>query len=374
MVHIWGSQRGGINVQGDVLVNATADGVNLNAIFEELKQVLGLWAEERTSVASLVSHRVTVPADAISQSVTAESFELASETGVPRGAAVPPDALKLGYTLDVYDKASRFTWRYLKDASSEQVQAATTLLLEADNRLTTGLIMRRLFSPTEESNEWSHRCYGLYNGSDGIVPPPYMGRTFTSSVSHYTPSQTAVMDAGDVELAMHQINIKGFGLEIGSQLIILANPAESEQIQSWRAGVVSANGVKAKYDFIRSGSAPAYLTSENIVGAIPPNDFAGLKVQGSYGKAWLVESNAIPAGYFAVVATGGPDSDINPIAFRENANPAYQGLRVIAGPGVYPLTDSYFVRECGVGTRYRGAAAVCQITTDNFYTAPTFAV
>jgi|SRR5215211_597064 len=34
-----------------------------------------------------------------------------------------------------------------------------------------GLVFNRLFSSVEQSNDWQHRCFGLYNGIDGIKPP-----------------------------------------------------------------------------------------------------------------------------------------------------------------------------------------------------------
>ena len=75
-------------------------------------------------------------------------------------------------------------------------------------------------------------------------------------------------------------------------------------------------GRTRKGDAIKSSNAPAYLMSENVVGAIPPPDYNGIAVQGSYGKAWVIETNVIPQGYVAVVASGGPNSNKNPVAFK----------------------------------------------------------
>jgi hypothetical protein len=91
---------------------------------------------------------------------------------------------------------------------------------------------------------------------------------------------------------------------------------------------------------------------------------------GSYGGALAIQSNFMPNGYAAVVATGGPNSDGNPVGFREHVNVGYQGLRHIPGPGQYPLQETFFARGFGVGTRHRGAAVVTQITTNGSYTAP----
>lgn len=66
------------------------------------------------------------------------------------------------------------------------------------------------------------------------------------------------------------------------------------------------------------------------------------------------------------------NSPNNAIGVRQHPTPAYQGLRMIPGavPG-YPLQESFYTRGFGVGTRWRGAAAVCQITPDAEYTPPT---
>lgn len=66
---------------------------------------------------------------------------------------------------------------------------------------------------------------------------------------------------------------------------------------------------------------PPYLTDQTIVGQKPPDNLAGVPVQGSYGNAWLIESNVIPAGYFAVVASSGPDSTDNAVARRMHKSP-----------------------------------------------------
>lgn len=250
-----------------------------------------------------------------------------------------------------------------------------TRILEADNRLVTGTIMNRLFSPTEDSNEFQHRVFGFWNGSDGLVPPSYMGNTFDSSTTHYFASGASALDSGDIEDMIRVITLKVYGLHPGSQLLILANPAESDLIQGWRAGVESrSSGPKAKWDLIPSSNVPPFLTNETVVGAIPPANYAGVPVQGSYGPAWVLASNFVPSGYVAVVASGGPNSPDNPIAVRQHPNPAYQGLRHIPGNSPHPIQDSFMVRGFWVGTRHRGAAAVTQVTTNGSYTAPTFAV
>jgi len=364
----------GIAGKGDVLVNQTADGVDLNVLFDEIEQVVRLWNTEKTRLANLVSYPTTVPADAVPQSLVAESFDEASEFGTPTAMKPPTPYLKVGYSFKDYDKASRFTWKFLRDATAEQVRAQVTRILEGDARLQQGLVFGRLFDPTEGANDWQHRVFGLWNGTDSLKPPDHMGKTFTTAHTHYLASGATALDSEDLELGLKHVQEHGYGSGVGTRMLILANPNEAEQIASWRAGVVSANTKVAKYDFIPSSNVPPFLTDQTVVGAIPPPDFAGVPVLGSYGGALLLQSNVIPQGYLAIVASGGPNSDMNPIAVRQHEKPQYQGLRVIPGNQQrYPLIETLFARGVGVGTRHRGAAMVLQVTA-GAYTVPTITV
>lgn len=125
-----------------------------------------------------------------------------------------------------------------------------------------------------------------------------------------------------------------------------------------------------KWDFIPSSNAPARLTNERVEGAAPPPDYNGLEVTGSYGKALVIESYFIPAGWAAIVATSGTNSESNHVGFREHTNQAYRGLRAIPGVGPYPLQELFLARSFGVGVRHRGAALAIQITGSASYTPP----
>ena len=152
------------------------------------------------------------------------------------------------------------------------------------------------------------------------------------------------------------------------------NPAQAEAVASWRAGVENANTVVAHHDYIPSAGAPAYLQPDNLVGQVAPDSFNGLKIQGSYGNLWVVQSDFIPEDYVIVAATEGPNSPNNAIGVRQHTNPVYQGLRIIPGrvPG-YPLQEAFFQRSFGVGVRHRGAAAVVQIKASGSYDVPSVA-
>lgn len=370
------AEKFGIGVAADALVTKTADGIDYMTIFEEIASLLEMWNTERSSVASLLTFRTVAPGEFVSQSNSAGSFEDASEFGIARASNPPPNGLVLSYTLKDKELRTAFTWKALRSMTSEQVRTAVRLVLDSDNRLVNGTVLQRLFDPSPWLSPERSTVYGLWNGTDGLVPPPHMGYEFTSDATHYHRSGAAVVDAQDLELMVSEITLKGYGTRPGSQLIILANPTEGEAIQGWRAGVESRpGGPKAKWDFVPSSNAPAWISAENIHGAIPPAEHpgTGLKVQGAYGKAWLIESNYIPGGYVAVVATGGNDSPDNVIGLREFPDSAWQGLRMIPGP-LHPIQDHYYQRAFGVGVRHRGAASVLQVGEGSTYVTPTIAV
>ncbi|WP_232001831.1 hypothetical protein [Mycobacterium sp. 852014-52450_SCH5900713] len=350
----------------------TSDGVDLNEVWAELQDVLELWNTERKSVTDLLSYRTVNVADAIAQSFDSSSFEEATEFGIPQAIRPPADVLKLGYSFKDWDLRTSFTWKFLREATAEQVTAHVTRVFEADNKLTTGTVMNRLFNPATQLNEWGHTCYGLWSG-DGMVPPPYLGQTFDGTHTHYLTTASTVLDPADVEGMIKHVTQHGYGTHPATQLVILVNPLDFEAagISAWKAGVEARAGQVAKWDFIPSALMPAWISAETIHGPIPNAEYNGLQVWGSYGGALMIQSNYVPRYYAAVVATGGPNSDANPVGFREHVNAAYQGLRHIPGHGPYPLQDSFYVRGFGVGTRHRGAAVVAQITDNLTYTPPT---
>src|SRR5213596_1985789 len=116
----------GISVHGDVLVSQLADGVDLNDIWAEIQDVLDLWNKKRKSVTNILNYKTVNVADAIAQSIDSDSFEEATEFGVPRAIRPPSDVLKLGYSFKDYDIALRATWKFLREATAEQLTAQVT--------------------------------------------------------------------------------------------------------------------------------------------------------------------------------------------------------------------------------------------------------
>jgi hypothetical protein len=337
----FGAEGLGYSTEGDVLVSTTADGVDVNSLWAEVQAVLQAWNAERGAVASLLSHYTINPADAVPQSIADESFEVASEFGEPESLRAPSNAILLGNTLIDYDKAGRFTWKFLRDSTAEQIRSVVNYAVAADDKLVNGFIVNRMFNPAPQTNEFGHTCYPLWS-ADGMVPPPYLGAAFDANHTHYLVSGAADIDSGDFDAAMNHVIEHGYGLDPGSRLIAFMNPLEADEVSSFKAGEANNNTVVAKHDFIPSAGAPAYLTTDTIVGEIAPVQYQGLKIDGSYGPLlWVVRSQYIPAKYLLVVATSGANSPNNAVSVRQHTNAAYQGLRTIPGlrPG-YPLQDS----------------------------------
>lgn len=357
------------------LLKSLGDGTDLASVWTEFIDLLDLWNKDRIALTDLLAFRTTKSGEAVPQNVSPALFEKATELGVSRAAGLPGDALMLGYKFDDYDLATRFTYRFLRSADVRQVRAIMSNIVTGDTTLTTGEILKRIFTPTEQRNAEGFRVFGLYNGTDGITPPPYMGRTFSDTDSHYVASGAAEIDSADVEDAIRLITRKGFSAETGATILVLVNPDEAESIMSWRQGQPSrASGPEAKWDFIPSVSQPAFITpTGELVGEQVPGEFHTIPVLGSYGEARVIQSDHIPSGYFLTVASYGPNSERNVVGFREFPDALQQGLRLIPGNYLgYPLLESFATRAFGVGVRRRGAAVATQITPDPEYTAPTF--
>ncbi|CDQ43192.1 hypothetical protein [Mycolicibacterium neoaurum] len=367
--------EGGYATESDALPRVThlADGVALDVVWREVQQIINVWNEHRSALSSLLSYYTTVSADAIPQAQTEDYFELATEFGEPESLRAPSDHLLVSYTLNDFDKASRFTWRALRAMSQEQVRANLNYALEADNRLVNGSILLRLFSPEQIENEFGSAVYGLYN-ADNFKPPTHLGKTFGPSHSHYLVSGSDQVDSGDLDTLIRHVTEHGFGMDNGSQLVLLCNPAEADTISTFRVGTESATGVFPRYDFVPSEGAPAFYAPDEIVGKRAPEKLNGLRVSGSYGPLWIIPDDLIPEGYVTAVATYGPNSPSNCIAVREHGLAQYRGFRTIPGsvPG-YPLLESFYTRSFGTGVRRRGQAAVMQIKTSGPYETPAIA-
>lgn len=368
--HVWADA---VNKKhGDLF--KTTDGISLGAVIDEFLDTLTIYNNKQKRLVSLLSYPTTdfFAADATDGNV---KFERATEFGVPKGIETG-GLTTLGFDLNDFDLATRYTWKYLRAASSDELRRVHGEVLAADQDLLTKTVLRRILTPsgaTPKKNERGHNVYSLYNGADGVVPPSFEGNTFSSSTTQYIATNAATIDSGDIETAIKAVHEHGFGIqERGQQLVILANAVESEAIQSWRAGVENENSQTARYDFIPSTNAPARIEDGTLFGTEPAGDFHGVPIKGSYGPALLAESYLMPQGYVLVFSTDGPDSPRNVCAFRQHPDAAWQGLQLLPGnQQAYPLADAFYRRTFGTGVRNRGAACALQVVASTTYTPPT---
>ena len=379
---IYGSTSGphGILSSGDVigpknlLVSSLGDGFDLTTLWREFDSILEHWNEHRTNLASLLKFPVTVPGAAIPQGVQSVQLELASEFGVPQSVGPPLEAVVLGFKLDDYDIRNAYTHRYLRTATVDNVRAVTNSILAGDDRLVNGLVMHRLFNNKPEHTKEGFTARGLWTGDDSQSPPPFLGTQPPDTTNHYLTSGATQIDSADVEDLVKLVRKGGMGISgSGQTLLLLCNPIESEFVQTWKSGVESrTGGPKAKHDWVSAISAPPHYSEDVLVGKPTEGDFNGVEVLGTYGYVKLVETPYVPVGYIAVVASGGPNSALNCIGFRQDPDPNQQGLRIIPGSdsSPYPIIGAFYLRNAGVGCYQRGGGAVMQITAAATYTPP----
>lgn len=372
-----GGTHTGAHTQGDV-VYTLSDGTDPNDLWAEFQATLEVWNASRQAIVDFLSFPVTAQTESVGQGTTVD-FELASEFGVPVGVRQALSYFQMGYTLDWYDIATRYTWKFLLDADSRQVEAVHQAILEADNRLIFTKVMNALFRNTNRVaaiKGQNYNVYALYN-NDGTVPPPYKTNTFSGSHTHYLASGNATLDSGDVEALIDDLRSHGYGEANGSRLVLMVNKAQGDVIRTWRFNVANNNAAVAQYDFIPAQGSPPVIIPNALIGAgllggsQPPSSIDGLSVIGSYGPAFVVQEDYIPAGYLLLFATGGTANLNNPVGIREHANTAARGLQLVQGPiARYPLQESYYRRGFGTGIRQRGAAIIMKVTA-GAYSIPT---
>jgi hypothetical protein len=365
---------GGIGTEGD-LVFTTEDGVPINNLWAEAQAALAIWNQGRSKLVDILTFPVVNEVETVPQ-VGEARFEIATEMGEPEGERLKISYFQLGYDFEDYDRATRFTWKFLRDADAQQVRAVTNALFQADEITIFKNVMAAIFDNENRVADIRNRAYNvysLYNGTDGVVPPSYRGTSFTSNHSHYMVSGNTEIDSGDLEDAYENIAEHGYTIEAGTQIVVLMNRAQLKKVRLWRQGEVSANTVVANYDFIPSRNQPSqFLDSPTgLLGSLPPDTWNGLRVYGSYGDMLLIEEPFMPNNYFLMFGTGGAGNLQNLVGFREHKNPFYRGLRILQGNDQnYPLVESYFARAFGTGIRQRAGAVVMQIKGAGSYEVP----
>lgn len=365
--------EGGYHSEADILPDRTADGVDLNSLWDDYRAVLDVYNQRRQALVDLLTYPVTQLIENVPVVGDAE-FEEASEYGIPKSSRIGVDYIQMAYDFRDYDAAIRYTWKFLRDADQRQVDAVHQAMLDADRRLIFRKVMEALFDDrgrTADINHQNYNVYPLYNG-DAMVPPPYKNIVHTAPHNHYLVSGAAadgvlgytLLDSQDVEDMYEHLAHHGYNRESQTTIVLMLNSRDSKEVRSWHAGVENNNGAVATFDFIPAANQPTLIVPNEagLLGERPPNTWNGMPVIGSYGNILIIEEDYVPAGYALMFGSGGAANLRNIVGFREHANPAYRGLRLVPGNQQrYPLIDSYYSRGFGTGIRQRGGAVIMQL-------------
>ena len=364
-------QDGGYNDTRDVLVTSTTDGIDLNDLWDEYQTTVALANAQRQALIDFLTFPVTNNIETVTQ-LSGAKFERASEYGEPRGARQRPSAISLGYDFGWYDLANRYTWQFLADADTAQVNANHSAALTGHNELVFELVLSALYGGNvnreTDIDGQIIAVKGLWN-ADGTVPPAYKTNTFDGTHNHYMVSGAATIDSGDLDDLFEQLRHHGYDKSNGVQQIIAVNSREGKVIRTFRV----ANG--DTYDFVPAAGEPvdSILDPGQQIsgGARISTTYKGLRAIGTYGEQIIVEDDLFPVGYVLNVGSGGAANLNNPVGIREHKNAALRGLRLVKGRDAdYPLIDSFYNVGLGTGIRQRGGAAVMQIKASGSYTPP----
>lgn len=362
--------------RGDVLVQA-ADGSDINEIWTEIQQILTTWNNQRDRLIDYLTFPVTDVIDYVGVPVEVD-FERASEYGKPVGIR-GGGFYQRGYDFDFYDLAIRYTWMFLLEASSSQIDNYTNQALEADNRLIFKKVMSTIFNSANglgvADKNIPTTVVKFYNG-DGEVPPAYKNITFSGSHTHYATSyglpsaiQNASLQPATLSNIEDDFYNHGYTLQNGYGLVLWVNRQEGLQIRTFKV----ANG--ARYDFIPNSGVGGgtYIPFNSGIVARPDGSPVSGSI-GTYGPFTVIEEPYIPAGYVTALVSGGQLQINNPVGFREHANASARGLQLIPGDNnAYPLREAHYRRGFGTGIRQRGGGFVVQLVNSatTTYTVPT---
>lgn len=360
----------GFNDSRDVLVTSSTDGVDYNTMWSEFQATILLQNAERQAIIDFLTFDVTELVESVAQ-LSSAKFERASEYGEPRGIRQKPTSFSIGYDFGWYDLGARYTWQFLADASSGQVEAIHSAALDADNRLMFEVVLSALYNNVNRTaviDDVEVPVKALYN-ADGTVPPTYKTNTFDGTHNHYMVSGAATIDSVDLDDLIEQLRHHGYDRTNGVTQVLLVNSREGKKIRTFR----QASG--DTYDFIPATSEPQDLileATQTVSGGRPSGTYGGLNVIGKYGDLLIIEDDLFPVGYVVIIGTGGRQNLNNPVGLRQHRNPALRGLRLVKGRDAdYPLIDSFYNRGVGTGIRQRGGSAVMQIKASGSYAPPT---
>lgn len=375
----WMLKRKGTHVASDA-VTQTADGTDLNVVWQTFMQLLNAVNVERQAIIRFLTFPVGAPTELVAQPGDGVDFEEATEHGEPVGARIVPTYFNLGYTFKWYDLAARYTWMYLAEATTTMVESVANAAVEAYWRKLMTEVLRTVYNPTNliaTINQNSYNVYKFYN-ADGTVPPTYKNNTFNGTHTHFKTTGSAALEAQDLDtMVIDDFASHGYSIETGYRLVAFVHTNVGNVIRNFRNAVSAGQAVAGNYgrfDFIPAQGQPGQLITQTQVifgqSQIAPT-LEGLTAIGTYGPLIIVQDDYAPTTHVATFATGGSENLNNPVGIREAAQANLRGLRLVKGRNPdYPLIDSFWATGFGTGVRHRGGGIVLEITADATYDPP----
>lgn len=186
----------GFNAMGDIM--RLADRTDVNQLWNDYGEALALYNTARDGLVDLLSYRITAPAEHVLATEGGGLFEAASQYGVPTGFRLGSDTIALGATFRWLDRASRFTWMFLADATSAQVDAVHNSIIESDSRTIFKGIFGAAFVNTTRLNKEGHSVFPFHNG-DSAIAPEFEGTTFATAHQHYVTTASTTLTSAAVD-------------------------------------------------------------------------------------------------------------------------------------------------------------------------------
>ena len=267
----------------------------------------------------------------------------------------------LGIPLRRFMRAVGWTREYLEVATLQDIQKQLDGIQQRDLMNIANQVKRALFTPTNytffdeyASPQVELAVKALYNADGALITTGPNGDEFDGGTHTHYLAAAALADEL-IDNAIRTVAEHGHtqGLEI---LINEANLSAFAALDGFlpAVGPLVQAGIAA--DSARLTAEPGVVDNTAV---------------GVWDGRYVVRTKTwIPAGYFSVVATGAAE-DRRPLAFRQPAIPARQGLRMVGQIDLYPLRADHFRRYFGVSAYNRDAAAVAQFTSAT-YAAPSF--
>jgi len=279
------------------------------------------------------------------------TFAAVGEAEVPSASSLKWGRFKA--TTSKTGAAFGYTFDFLKDASTSQIDDIQTEIYNADRNAIMNNVLNACFD-----GDTSRGFYNTYFDTEADMkaysnegaPPSYGQNTFTAAHTHYVPLGAVTITLTNITSAKHHLAEHG----AVSKLVAFINSQEVEVFENlagWN-----------------------YATTATYLFPNPIIDKTAIE---GFQSRWLgidfFVTEAVPAGYVMIVDVGSGGGYNKPVKFIEPNNASFRGLKVIDGNTVkdYPIIDSYFLRWMGSKVFRRGAGIVLQATSDASYETPT---